>query len=184
MKWDDCFNHLSFQTLPLISMVKEFHGDIWDILYWHASVDSATLLNLAGVPLERIIIEKSIIAKTIILPWIPHWCPIELPSIHGIANNMVKIVTAKLLSKQLKEPNITDKILANIVYETPLVNDIIDKNKRLIVYFSRDVKGIRGVLNEREILDALVKHVSIDYDVVTISLQNELPTIEDKQFSW
>jgi hypothetical protein len=30
MRWDDCFNHLSFQSLPLIAHVREFRSDIWD----------------------------------------------------------------------------------------------------------------------------------------------------------
>lgn len=99
-------------------------------------------------------------------------CPIELPSIHGIANNIVKTITNNLLNKKLNKPNNTKLIMAKINYERPIIvnsnisnkldnkldNELdrkIDKNKRLIVYFSRDIKGIRGVLNEREILDAM-----------------------------
>lgn len=70
MKWDDCFNHLSFQTLPLIGHAMELYGSIWDQLYWHASLYSAALLRLLDVPLNRIIIEERVVAKELLLPWI------------------------------------------------------------------------------------------------------------------
>jgi hypothetical protein len=198
MRFDDCFNHLSFQAVPLISMVKEFHSDIWDILYWHASIDTASLLNLAGVSLDRIIIDKPIIAETIILPWIPGWSPMQYPLMNGISNQLVQEITKNLLNKNLSipDPQILDPKsenylkLSNIKFLTPPLslsntnNEYRNVSKRLIIYFTRGSILKRGVINEKEILDALVKHVSDDYDIVTIDLQNEFHSINNKQYSW
>lgn len=70
MRWDDCFNHLSFQSMPFIAHVKEFLGDVWDDLYWHASLFTAALLELLDVPKERILIEVPIRAESLVLPWV------------------------------------------------------------------------------------------------------------------
>lgn len=145
--------------------------------------------------LDRIIIERPIIAKTVILPWIPGWSPIEYPLMNGISNKFVQNITKNLLSKKLTisaHPQILDptslhhKKLSNIIF-LPLSNksdEYTNISKRSIVYFSRGTILKRGVINEKEILDALVKHVSDDYNIVTIDVQNEFHTINDKQYTW
>ena len=83
MRWDDCFNHLSFQSLPMIGLVYEFltrsssqHRKQFgasfhpDKLVFHASRYTGAMLQLIGVPPERIVVERPIIADRIILPWV------------------------------------------------------------------------------------------------------------------
>lgn len=36
-RWDDCFNHLSFQSMPMIAMTYRFHRAQWQNITWHAS---------------------------------------------------------------------------------------------------------------------------------------------------
>jgi hypothetical protein len=98
MIWDDCFNHLSFQAIPFIAHVKEFNEEIWDKLTWHASIFTAAILRLLDVPEERIIIEKSVFARTVVLPWVPNWSPAETATFRGIAAGIMKQMTTKLIA--------------------------------------------------------------------------------------
>lgn len=36
-RWDDCFNHLSFQSMPMISLTYSFYKHLWHNITWHAS---------------------------------------------------------------------------------------------------------------------------------------------------
>lgn len=72
-RWDDCFNHLSFETLPIIAHVWELHGQKWQEIHWHASLFSAALLRLMDVPQDRILVDETIVARTLLLPWIEVW---------------------------------------------------------------------------------------------------------------
>lgn len=78
MNWDDCFNHVSFQFIPFISYVMEFNADIWDTLTWHASLFTAGILRLLDIPKERIIVEEALFARSVLMPWVPHWCPLQV----------------------------------------------------------------------------------------------------------
>lgn len=70
MFWDDCFNHLSFQSLPVIGNAYHVYRSVWDRITWHASKFSAALLMLLDVPEDRIVIERPLVANVVALPWI------------------------------------------------------------------------------------------------------------------
>lgn len=72
-RWDDCFNHLSFQSMPLMALMYEFHPELWDKVNFHASRFTAALLMLLDVPQSSIVVEKNVRAKTVLMPWTPYW---------------------------------------------------------------------------------------------------------------
>ena len=79
MRWDDCFNHLSFQLLPLLGHARALYHDIWSDIYWHASRYSAAILLLLDIPQSRILIEKNVLAKRLVLPWLKVYVEFPLP---------------------------------------------------------------------------------------------------------
>ena len=109
--WDDCWNHLSFTGMVLIGHVYEFYHDVWDEITWHASLFTAGLLTLMNIPKERIIIEKEIFAKKIILPWVRGWCPVQTASFQGVGKRVSAIMAKNLLA--------LDKTSSN----TSIIND-------------------------------------------------------------
>jgi hypothetical protein len=78
MIWDDVFNHISFQSIPLIAHIKTFYTEIWYNITWHSSLQTAAILKLLDVNDDKIVIEKSIYAKNLIFPWVPGWCPLQV----------------------------------------------------------------------------------------------------------
>eukprot|EP01034_Spumella_vulgaris_P021449 gene21449-27482_t len=192
MRWDDCFNHLSFQTMPLLGSVKEFHGDIWKTLSWHASLFGAAMLNLLDVPMERIAVEKTILAKTVLLPWVPHWCPVQLASLNGIAYNLAAELTKNLLAKQFTNkdsplepfnvliPGKPEQESVHAYLETRMSN----KDVRFVVYMSRTEHQPRGVVNEQEILSTIRTALSPNYQLVVLGHSVEYKTVLKLQQSW
>jgi hypothetical protein len=78
MIWDNMFNHISFQTVPLIAHVKTFYTDMWYNITWHSSLQTAAILKLLDVEDDKIVIEKLVYAKNVILPWVQGWCPLKV----------------------------------------------------------------------------------------------------------
>ena len=71
MRWDDCFNHL-FSSRADDRARERVVGTqtvtTWKNLYWHASFFTAGVLRLMDIP-EDHIVEKSVRAKKVVLPW-------------------------------------------------------------------------------------------------------------------
>ena len=65
MLWDTKFTHASFQSVPFIALAHLVyqHTPLWSQLTWHASMSTAALLVLLGIPRERIAVGRSIYAK-------------------------------------------------------------------------------------------------------------------------
>ena len=65
MLWDTKFTHASFQSVPFIALahLAYQHTPMWSRLTWHASMSTAALLVLLGIPRERIAVGRSIYAK-------------------------------------------------------------------------------------------------------------------------
>ena len=98
-RYDDCFNHQSFQSIPLISLIFHFYSYEFVLkANWQASKYTAALLLLLKIPLEKIIIEKPVMANQVKLVWIPQWNPIQLPAIFNISHEVNRLMTEQLLS--------------------------------------------------------------------------------------
>lgn len=188
MRWDDCFNHLSFQSLPLIGHVYEMHHDKWDKVHWHASLFTAALLVLLDIPLDRIIVQQEAHAKTLLLPWVSGqpkhrlinesshhicltgWCPPQTSTLHGVARRVSLLVSENLMKKF-----------------APLRNDSSPDasiQKNLILYMPRSLKGIRGVVNDAEILSTIRQHIRSEYEIVLVNHTQEYKTIHELHASW
>ena len=65
MLWDTKFTHASFQSVPFIALahLAYQHTPYWSRLTWHASMSTAALLVLLGIPRERIAVGRTIYAK-------------------------------------------------------------------------------------------------------------------------
>jgi hypothetical protein len=183
MIWDNHFSHLSFQAIPFIAHVKEFNGEIWDKLTWHASVFTAAILRLLDVPEERIIIEKAVFARTIVLPWLPNWTPSRTATFHGIAAGITSQMTSKLIAlyshkshifnrsfnnnfqsnfnrdntnNTNKNPNIKSSKKKDFCCAKILLSPLSgNSTKRLILYLTRRTSVNRAVVNEEELLNSI-----------------------------
>ena len=198
LHWDDCFNHLSFSSLPIIASAYELLKDKVATATWHASLFTAAILNLMGIPLERIIIEKNVHANIAILPWVPKWDPIWHASLHGLTNNICKMITNKLLTTEFhvdKEEVNRLKDKSKLPTDTIIVNnwhnDTIYKNylndptdMRYIIFLTRDRHGPRGVINEIQILKAIKRELKGKYKVIVLSHTKEWKTVHMLHISW
>ena len=153
MAWDNCWNHLSFQSIVLIGHVYEFYYEYWDQITWHASLFTAGLLQLLDIPPERIVIDKEIYAKKLILPWVRGWCPLRTASFKGIARNVSEIMTKNLLS--LYSNNDTTINDMNSI----IMNNNNESNKRYIIYMPRKSTQIRYNVNDKQIIDLLSQFI-------------------------
>lgn len=183
MRWDDCFNHLSFQTMPFIASVIELYPTQWRAFTWHASIFSAALLRLLDVPLNQIVIAKTIVAKRVVLPWIRSWNPLQLSSIHGIAKQFSELTTTKLLAM-----NFSSKELQTLEpLRTTLSEKVLKGRKRLVVYLNRTKQELykpRGVVNEDEILRVIKESLSRDLELVVLGHTVEYASIDLLHMSW
>ena len=146
MRWDDCFNHISFQAVPMIAHVKSLwkpDDSTWTQLYWHASFFTAAVLRLLDIPMDRIIMEKGVRAKKLVLPWMQGWCPLQVSSVQGVAKDVSTEITHNLLKKSRK-------------VSAADIGKPVD-GKRNIIYLQRPMSkhNTRQVVNEEAIVAAL-----------------------------
>lgn len=176
MRWDDCFNHLSFQAVPLIAHVKELwkpDEEMWRQLYWHASFFTAGVLRLLDVPEDRIIIERTVRARKVVLPWMQGWCPLQVSSVRGIARGVSELVTRNLLMK------------SKVVSATEIGKPV--DGKRNVVYVQRPLgkHNTRQVINEEAIVAALKAELDLTrYNFVLLPHTPEAKTIDGLHNSW
>ena len=64
-----------------------------DAAYWHASFFTAAVLRLLDIPMDRIIMEKGVRAKKLVLPWMQGWCPLQVSSVQGVAKDVSTEIT-------------------------------------------------------------------------------------------
>lgn len=180
MIWDGNFGHLYHQSVPLISHAFEFiRRETLAQAYWHCSVPTAALLLLLGVPKKRLIViqafqkiaqQQPVIGKVVIVPWVSGWCPSNTPSLYGVANRALKIMTNNLLLKF----NGGNK---DIVYK-------VKQGKQLIIYLPRRGQT-RMVINENKIINMLQSSINKDmYDLVILNKTEEFRTIDELHKIW
>ena len=201
MRWDDCFNHLSFQTMPMIAHVKEFVSDSeWKQLNWHASLFSAAILRLLDVPAERIIIERSILASSVVMPWVQGWCPPQISSLKGVAARISNQMTASLLnmpSSKKKHFHDADKknggsafiqqqneMKRNLAAPHASSDLVKSSSNRTIIYMPRMSKSTRSVVNDAEIIQFLRNNLLPSYELVIAGHTQEYKTVEALHNSW
>jgi hypothetical protein len=183
MRWDDCFNHVSFQTVPMIAHVLELmnsasHIDISEV-YWHASHVVSNLLTLLGIPDDRIIKEKEVRARRVLFPWVQNWCPTEASTFRGIAANVSATMTRNLLTSGPRlGTNFTDEEIGKPV-----------GGRRTIVYLDRpegNVSGIqRVVVNRDEIIDALRDEINgTNYEFIVLPSLKGRDVLKHVHESW
>ena len=187
-RFDDCFNHQSFQTLPLIGLIFEFHSDIFHSISWHASRHTAALLMLLNITSDKIIIEESIRTEQILLPWIPYWNPIQLSPIYGISRRVCSEMTQGLLRKSFPKTlleSIHPIKVMNYKYEVLPEDQLLAsaKQRRFIVYLHRS-EGKRHVLNEPDILQAIHHSLHPDYQLIVLSSTRAYDEIEKMHVVW
>lgn len=185
-KWDDCFNHQSFQSIPLIGVMHDLLPQLWQEVDWHASRFTAALLLLLGVPREKILVERNARAKQLVLPWLQFWNPLHLAIPKGIARQVCFKITANLLAKQFSRENIDGvKPLVPMDY---LYNPLKDLNasseQRYVIYFNRSESGSRTVSNEREILRILQDNLRPEYHLIVLGPTREYKVIELLMVIW
>lgn len=188
-RFDDCFNHQSFQSLPLIALVYEFHREQFHSLYWQASKHTAAMLMLLDVQPEKIVVERPAKVDEILLPWVPYWNPIQLPTLFGIAGNIEERMTQRLLSMQfgLNETNGTEPLrVLDHQYRTIgfAGNMTLSRDKKYVVYLSRPEDMRRGVVNESELLQALVEWKSAEYELLVLPSTRAFTKFEHMFVVW
>jgi hypothetical protein len=174
MIWDDIFNHQSHQSIPFIAHVLEFLPDaIWRTAHWHCSLHTGALLLLLGIPKTKLLIQapgyetnRTIFAKEVIFPWIPGWTPPQTATLKGIANNVLRNITANLLAKfEASKPRII--------------------KKRTIVYLSRLRRASRHVSNEEELLTLLRENINPDlYEIHVVEGTKDHNRIDELHEAW
>jgi hypothetical protein len=189
MFWDDCFNHLSFQSMPLIGLVYEFHHDLFYSTHWQVSRFTGALLILLGIRQERLVVEESVFAKEVVLPWMKYWNPISGAPLQGIARRVSLIATRRLLSMQLSDQvvNHVDRLIPwDARYQPMTLNVSADAadNIRYVVYFNRTMGGTRTVVNEAELLGAISEHLRPGYRLVVLPPTKEYKSIPELHAVW
>lgn len=181
LKWDDCFNHLSFQSIPLIGLVYEFYPHMFYRAHWHVSRHTAALLLLLGVEFNKLVIESPVIASSAFLPWVPYWNPYDTPSIRGIARNVSLVLTKKLLSRRFDGP-VSALTPMNHLYQ-PIQLDF-HRKERYVVYFNRTFNGTRNVDNEQEVLTAIHSMLAPSYRLVVLPSTHDHKKIRQLHAKW
>lgn len=200
MRWDDCFNHVHFQLVPIIAAIYEFHPTVWGKVYWHASKFGAALLTLMGIPLNRIIIARKIHAEKILLPWYPNWNPLQVAPFRGVSRRTTLQMTQTLLTRSIPQEIIRriPKVIVSIIdptkdnsYDAILarggdgdIDALIQSQKRLVVFLARPMHEERRVVNAQEIFAALAIALSSEYTLVVMQSTQPVNEIDEMHAVW
>lgn len=199
MRWDNTFGHFHIQTIPMIAAFYEFHRSEWDKVYWHTTLFGAGLLTLLGIPLERMILDRAIYAKQVIMPWYPNWNPLTVPAFKGITIHTCHLLTQALLWKPIaptllmqNKPviSILDPTLDNSYNAMKArggdgnLRSLLQSSNRLVVYFSRSMQQSRRVINEAQLLNVLATALPIGYTLVVIQSVNHVKDIDNMHAMW
>ena len=152
------------------------------------------MLLLLGVKMDRIRLEKQLLARTLVLPWVPHWNPVQIASFKGIAKEMAKEMTTKLIGmsfprdeKELVKPIFVASGLDKHGQYKPVesIDDFLrGTKKRLIVYLARAADATRAVVNENELLQELQDALHEDYQLVILGPTPPYSTVESLLVLW
>jgi hypothetical protein len=201
-RWDDCFNHLSFQSMPILALTYTFHQDLWreGAITWQASRYTAAMLLLLGVKKDRIVIEKQVLAKQLLLPWLPSWNPLQVSAHKGIAAKMAWEMTQSLLTMKIpqeQEESVKHFFIGQGVDREsqeliPLKEEVdkflqsVDQKKqRLIVFLARLSDATRSVVNERELFSWIERGINTEqYRFVFLGATDPYRTIETLHVLW
>lgn len=161
----------AFQTLVHLSHAQRFLSDsVYSKAYFHCSGLTATILSILGVDRKRLIIEKTVKAKAIILSWLPRWDPWKSASIWGIISDINSLLQTNLMKSS---PD-----LARGLHEVPYTLNSKNETNKKIVYFSRKRNNQRFVRNQREVLEAIESNLKSGYELVVVG-QLQQATEED-----
>lgn len=186
-RWDDCFNHLSFQSMPLIGLVYEFHPELFYSAHWQTSRFTAAILLLLGVNAEKLIIEESALANEVWLPWMQYWNPYNTLPLPGISRGVSLLATEKLLQKKISATvikRIDPLIPLDYKYAPLTLNTSVNSSERYVVYLNRTAQHTRNVVNELAILQAIQENLKDGYRLVVLPSMKEVRSIEEMHGRW
>ena len=193
MAWDNCFNHISFQTLPMIGIINATYGHMWDTLHWHTSLFTAAVLRLLGVRQDHIVIDTSVIAKRLLWPWLKGWCPSEVAALEGVAMEVRHIMTANLLAMPSSNRNTTSiklyspdwfEVMHSAQLQSGGYNSTHKWKDRVVVYMSREPTNYRAVINEELLLGELRRNLRPELPLYVLGLVEEAKSIDELHASW
>lgn len=155
---------------------------------------TGAMLVLLGVKVENIRLEKQLLAHKLLMPWIPHWNPVQIASLKGIAKEMTKEMTDKLVSLTFTEEQkakvkpifVASGVKSDGEYiAVEKIDEFLKStNKRFVVYLSRAADATRAVVNENELLQALNAALSDDYQLVILGPTPPYKEIDDLLVLW
>lgn len=183
---------MSFQVMPLVGAVLEFHGDLWEKLSWHASTYTAAMLNAMGVPWSAIIVEEPVEAKVLLLPWIPYWLPVQLASVRGISLRSSELFTRKLIAMEFPESKeLLDPLpIYSPTHPNDTAEDLMNSHNstdgyRYLVYMTRMGQDSRDVYNEKALLAMMAEMLDTSkVKLVVVGHSHAYKTAVMLQRSW
>lgn len=180
MLWDTKFTHLSFQAVPFIALVHLAYGHtpLWSELTWHASTATAALLMLLDIPRERIV-TRAVRAKRLVMPWIPHWSPPQVAVWRGLAADITRIITHRLVTGPFTEYAYCDDTCRHTGRLTPR-----NATKPLVVYLSRPPTATRYVTNEADLIEAIRATLHPTLELAIIDSTVEHHKIKRMHMAW
>jgi hypothetical protein len=198
MHWDDSFHHISFQSVPVIAAFYKFHPTKFYRIVWHVSRFTEALLVLAGVNVMNIASEIPVFARSVYLTWYPYWNPLASAAFRGIAYELTKVMTQKLVNLHFHIHSTSSKIVVSIVDPTldnsytamkerggdGDIETLLKSSTRLVVYLSRPMTEERRVLNEEELLNAIARSLAPDYKLVVIQSTGGGRNVEQILNTW
>jgi hypothetical protein len=213
--WDSKFTHAAFQAVPFLALARLAYGPpssaSWRSLTWHASMPTAALLTLLGVPRERIVVGRTVLAREVRLPWAPQWAPPLAGLWKGMAAEVCRDITRNLLALPFAEYGYCDEVCqrappangasprgtndhnasigktaaADVPSSgTTTTTALPTSGKRLVVYLSRPHTATRYVTNEHEVLAAMRLHLHPSLELAVIHSTVDFHSIKRMHMSW
>ena len=192
--WDSKFTHAAFQAVPLLALAQLAYGPTssarWRALTWHASMPTAALLLLLGVPRGRIVVGRTVLARDLRLPWAQQWAPPLTSLWRGVAAGVCKAITHNLLALPFAEYGYCDErcqrtpVPPSNAPNTSSTTALPTSGKRLVVYLSRPQTATRYVTNEGEILAALRTHLHPSLELAVLHSTVDFHSIKRMHMSW
>eukprot|EP01036_Dinobryon_divergens_P049381 gene49381-66168_t len=155
--------------------------------------------------MNELILEESASANHVVQHWVPQWNPLKGPNIRGILNAACRTITKTLLERDFSSPSgakmqvywMKSPESADVQYDIVVpwsaygINrrhtyNLSDPLEKYVVYLSRNktTAGSRVVLNEAELLTALLRHLSPAYHLLVLRHTDSFGTIDLLQRSW
>lgn len=166
MRFDNLFNHMSFQTIPLLGHMKEYFPALWQSeAFFHTSQLTAAFLRVLGIAEHRIVVERPLHANKVVLPWTPRWDPWKSAPRKGVSQNLLAEFRAALLSQGDQRNDETSKGSKVALKRSKAVK---------VVYFSRGKSQQRHVTNEEELLSSIRRRLADSVELHVIPAKSVL----------